>query len=159
LRRRATVGSICGAGTLSAENVELVRSLQPASDIDLAALVSDDDVARLWRERAEHLFDPSVEVSFRFPGMAPVTYLELPGLRSAWRDWLRRWVSYRVDIDDLIDAGDRVVVMHSDYAQREPGTREVVRQRAAVWTIRDGCVTHVDFYLRRAEALTAVGLA
>ena len=152
-------GATCGAGTLSAENVELVRSLQPAPDIDLIALVIDDDAARRWRERAESLFDPALQVSFRFSGMAPVTYLELTGLRSAWRDWLVRWASYRVDIDDLLDAGDRVVVMHTDYAQPKPGAPEVVRRRAAVWTVRGGRVTHVDFYPQRAEAMKAVGLA
>ena len=144
---------------MSAENVELVRSLQPGPDTDLIALVTDDDLARQWRETAESRFDPDVEIAFYFPGMAPVTYPELIGLRAAWRDWLERWASYRVEIEDLIDAGDQVVVMHSDYARPVPGAPEVERRSAAVWKVRDGRVTRVDFYLQRAKALASVGLA
>jgi ketosteroid isomerase-like protein len=29
---------------------------------------------------------------------------------------------------------------------------------AAVWTVRDGKIAHVDFYLNRPDALKAVGL-
>lgn len=144
---------------MSAENVELIRPLQPRPDIDLIELVTDDDAARVWREAAESLFDPSVQIVFHFPGMPPVTYPELDGLRAAWRDWLARWTSYRVEIEDLIDAGDRVLVLHSDYARPSPGAPEIVHRGGAVWTVREGRVTHVEFYFRRSEALASVGAA
>jgi len=143
---------------VSAENVELVRALQPHPDTDLIELVTDDDQARRWRETNESLFDPGIQIVFHYPGMAPVTFLDLTGLRSAWQNWLRRWVYYRVEIEDVIDVGDQVVVLHSDYARRTEGADQVVRRSAAVWSVRGGHVSRVEFYLRRAEALKAVGL-
>ena len=35
---------------MSAENVELVRSLLPAPDVDIKALVNDEEAARRQRE-------------------------------------------------------------------------------------------------------------
>jgi SnoaL-like domain len=143
---------------MSQENVDLVRPLQPRPDTDLIELVTDDDKARRWRETNESLFDPGIQILFHYPGMAPVTFLDITGLRTAWKNWLTRWASYRVEIEDLVDAGDQVVVLHSDYARPEGGADEVVRRSGAVWTVRGGLVTRVEFFQRRAEALKAVGL-
>ena len=98
---------------MSAENVELVRSLLPPPDVDVKALVNDDAAALRQREAVEHLYDRGVQCTMRFPGMAPVTYPGgIDGLREAWRDWLNHGSSYRVEIDDVLDGGERVLVVH-----------------------------------------------
>jgi ketosteroid isomerase-like protein len=76
-----------------------------------------------------------------------------PGL-----DWLEPWETYRVEVEDVIDAGDDVVVLVRDYGRRVGMTHEVSVRSAAIWTVRDRKVARVAFYLDRTEALTAAGL-
>jgi ketosteroid isomerase-like protein len=83
----------------------------------------------------------------------------LAGLRALWLDWLRPWESYRVEIEDVIDAGDEVVVVPCDYGRRTGMDVEVSVLGATVWTVRDGKVARVAFYVHRSEALEAAGLS
>jgi hypothetical protein len=144
---------------LSAENVELVRSMHPGAGVDLAPLVNDDGESGRLRAALAHLFDPSVQGTIRLPGMAPVMYTGLDGLREAWKDWLAHWASYRSEIEDVIDAGERVVVVHRCSSRPRPGAAEITHRRTTVWTLRDRRVTRVDFNVPYAEALAATGVA
>ncbi len=144
---------------MSAENVELVRSLQLDPDVDVATLVNDDDAAERLRAAIGRLFHPTVQCTMRLPGMAPVAYSGLDGLRLAWRDWLMQWASYRVEIEDVIDRGERVVVLLRGHGRHEPGAPEVTRRRASVWTLHDRRVSRVDFNVPYGEAVAADGPA
>jgi hypothetical protein len=95
----------------------------------------------------------------RLPGMAPVVYSGLEGLRLAWRDWLKQWASYRVEIEDVLDRGERVVVLLRGHGRREPDAPEITRRRATVWTVRDRRVSSVDFNVPYGEAVAEVGAA
>jgi hypothetical protein len=140
---------------VSAENVELIRSLHVAPDVDVATLVNDDDAADRLRSDLGRSFHPSVECTMRFPGMAPVAYSGLEGLRLAWRDWLKQWASYRVEIEEVLDRGERVVVILRVHGRREPGAPEIERRGATVWTLRDHRVSRVDFNVPYGEAVAA----
>ena len=141
---------------MSAENVELVRSCQLGPDADVAVLVKDDEAAGRLGEAIGRLFAPSVQCTMRFPGVAPVTYPRgLPGLRAAWLDWLRQWASYRVEIEDMIDCGDRVLVVNRVRARRRADAPEITLRRANVWTVHDQLIVHVDFNLAYADWLTS----
>jgi ketosteroid isomerase-like protein len=142
---------------LSAENVELVRSLQPAPEVDLVAFFADDDAAGALAEAAARFFDPSFACTMQLPGSPATTYVGLDGFRATWRDWLAPWASYRTEIEELIDVGDRVVVLARDYGRREAGAPEVEQRNAAVWTVRDGRIVRAEFYANRAEGLASVG--
>jgi len=145
---------------MSAENVALVRSLLPGPDVDVKALVNDDEAALRNRQEIEHLYDPAVQCTMRFPGMAPVTYPGgIEGVRNAWKDWLKSWDSYKVEIDDVIDGGERVLVVHRGSGMHSQGTEQVMRRRATVWTIRNGLVTRVDFNVPYDEALIEAGIS
>jgi ketosteroid isomerase-like protein len=85
-------------------------------------------------------------------------YAGLEGFRATWLDWLAPWASYRTEIEELIDVGDRVVVLARDYGRREQGAPEVEQKNAAVWTVRGGLVVHAGFFADRAEGLATVGL-
>ena len=144
---------------MSAENVELVRSLMPPPDVDVKALVNDDAASQRQREAIEHAYDPAVQCTMRFPGMAPVTYPGgIDGLRDAWRDWLNSWDSYRVEIDDILDGGARVLVVHRGTGRHSTSSDEVTRRRATIWTIRNGLVVRVDFNVPYDEALVESGI-
>ena len=144
---------------MSLENVELVRLLQPGPDGDLVAVARDDAVQATWVQAVAPVFHPGVESVIHVIDAESVTHVGLDGLRSAWLEWLGPWVSYRSDLDQLIDAGDRVVALVRDYERRAPDDPEVEMIAAAVWTLRDGKVARVEFYADRAAALKAVGLA
>jgi len=128
-------------------------------DFDLAPLVNDDQASDWWRDLLEHSFDPSVKGTMRLPRIAPVSYSGLIGMRDAWRAWLKHWASYRDEIEDVIDDGDRVVVLHRYHARPGSGEPEITHRSATVWTVRDGRVAGVDFNIPREEALAAAGLA
>jgi ketosteroid isomerase-like protein len=144
---------------MSAENVELVRSMHPGPASDLAPLVGDEEVSDSWRESLEHLFDESVQGVMRRPDMPPASYSGLAGLRTAWLEWLEHWRSYRDEIEDVIDRGERVVVIHRSHGELKSGAAEVTRRSATIWTVRDGRVTKVEFNVPYAEAVGSDGPA
>ncbi len=143
---------------MSHENVELVRRLQPRPDADLAALLRDESGSG-FAEIFATFFHADCECVSHMPGAESASYAGLDGWREGWRDWLAPWVSYRSEIEDLVDVGDRVVVLVRDYACRVPGSPEVRQIAAAVWTVQDAKIARVEFYANRAEALESVGLA
>ena len=142
---------------MSSENVELIRSFHPGLDVDVAALVEDDDAARRMQEAIEHAFDPGVECTMRFSGGAAVRYPGgIEGLRTAWQDCLKHWVSCHTEVEDMIDAGDRVVVIFAVQGRQSPEGPEIALKRATIWTLRDNRVVRVDFNLPLSEALAAL---
>src|SRR2546421_6865968 len=145
---------------MSQENVDLVRGLQPSADTDLVATARDDATAAALMETLSPFFYDDVEIvgpTF-VPGGEGVRFVGLEGLRALWLDWLEPWESYRVEVEDVIDAGDDAVVLVRDFGRRAGMTAEVSVVGGAVWTLRDGRVARVAFYLNRTEALKAVGL-
>ena len=144
---------------MSQENVELVRGLQPSRDTDLVATFRDDATAAAVMETLSPFFHEDVEiVAPSFVAGEGVRFVGLEGLRARWLDWLEPWESYRVEVEDVIDAGDDAVVLVRNFGRRAGMTVEVSVTGGAVWTVRDGRVVRVAFYLNRSEALKAVGL-
>ena len=82
----------------------------------------------------------------------------IAGMRAVWLEWLAPWESYRTEIEDAIDAGDKVVVLVRDYGLRAEETNEVMLTSAAVSTVREAKITCIEFCADRATALRAVGL-
>jgi ketosteroid isomerase-like protein len=145
---------------MSRENVELVQSALPRPDADLIEVFNDDSAGGELMQTMGRVLDPDFVAVKHFPGAEPDVAHGLDGLRAGWLDWLAPWASYRAEIEELIDLGDRVVSVICDYARREPGAPEVALKSAAVWTVRDGRIVRAEFYTGgRDEALKAVGLA
>jgi ketosteroid isomerase-like protein len=150
--RRDTAGYVAG-------DVELVRGLVPSPDTDLVALFRDEATANALADPVAPLFHEDFEAVVQdwAPGQH-VRYAGLEGLRAAWLDWLDPWESYRTEVEDVIDAGDEVVVMVRDYGRRAGMAVEVSVVGASVWTVRDGKIAKAAFYPNRSEALEVVGL-
>lgn len=138
--------------------MELVRRVQPGTDVDLVRVFRDDDAAAELIEALRPLFHPDFECARVLPTYGPQIYNGLDGLRAGWLDWLEPWATYRAEIADCIDAGDRVLVLVHDFGTRDAGGREVPLSGAAVWTVRDGKIARAAFYIDRSEAFDAVGL-
>jgi ketosteroid isomerase-like protein len=145
---------------MSHANVELVRSLLPGPDTDMVALFNDDSASGELMHAWAPLLDPDFVAVKHFPGAEPETAQGLHGLRAGWLDWLAPWASYRTEIEEMLDLGDRVVAVICDYGRREPHAPEIALKSAVVWTVGAGRIVRAEFYTGgRSEALAAVGLA
>jgi ketosteroid isomerase-like protein len=140
------------------ENVELVRGLQPGPEVDIAALVRDDKTAETARAAVASVFHDDFECITVRPGVRS-TYRGFDGLRASWLDWLDPWDSYYTVIEDVIDLGDRVLVLVRDRGRRRNLAAEVELRAASLYTVRDGKVARVEAYTNRDDALKAVGLS
>jgi hypothetical protein len=143
---------------MSQENVNLVMGLYPAPDVNIAQQYRDDT---LWAEQAKALA-PFIHADFdcvMYEFGRERRYAGLDGLRAFMLDWMAPWVAYRIEIEEAIDLGERVLLLNHDHGRREGSTQEIRGRLAAVFTIRDGKVARLDTYMTRADALKAVGLS
>jgi hypothetical protein len=143
---------------MSRENVELVKALFPQPGTDICALFRDEDTFARMRAAFSPFLTDDFQSVMVFPGHTR-TYAGLEGLRKNWLDWLEPWATYRVSIDELIDVGERVVLLLRDHGRREDMDAEVEIIGASIATIREGKLARFEDYADRDEALEAAGLA
>ena len=134
---------------MSQENVEVVRR-------SCEAWVRGDLDAWL-----ETLHPHIVWDSTRFGGFWERTlYRGCDEVRSFVVDeWVASWESYEAGVEEIVDAGDRVLVLGW---QRLVGAEDdvpITLKTAQICSVHDGKVVRMDNYVDRAEALEAVGLA
>lgn len=142
---------------MSQGNVELVLALLPALDRDFVQLFGDDEMWAAFTETVAPLFQPDFESATVLVGVE-TTYTGMDGLRAIWLDWLRPWASYRTEVEQVIDCGDRVLLLSSDFGRRAASTQEVRLAATFVFTVRDGKIARWEGFPDRADALKAVGL-
>ena len=65
----------------------------------------------------------------------------------------------RVDADEFIDAGDKVVVVGRSRATARGSGLKVDDPVSLVWTVRNGQFLRVEFFRDRRDALEAAGLS
>jgi ketosteroid isomerase-like protein len=70
-----------------------------------------------------------------------------------------RWNDYAQAVDEMIDAGDEIVVVLHEQARLRNSDKVVERNVTAVWTVRDGVRIRFRAFGDRDDALKAVGLA
>lgn len=79
---------------------------------------------------------------------------------AAQRAWLQQWERpFRVEADELLEAGDLVVVLIRWRGRGKGSGIEVEAEGAHVWELRDGKAVRWDIYRDRDEALAVAGLA
>jgi hypothetical protein len=113
-------------------------------ELDITAIGSDADI-RFVAQEAGPVQDRHL--------------IGLEGLIEGWRDWLEPWASYRMELEEVIDAGDRVLSLIHVTAKTSHDGVEVEHRPAAVWAVEGGVVVAVTFYLDRDQALEAAGLS
>ena len=132
---------------MSAENVEIVRlgydeflaTGELVERVTAPEFVWDMSTFHGWPERQ--------------------TYEGPEGTREFLTDWVGAWEDWRLEVRELIDAGDDVVaVLHQSGRSKTTGL-EVDMDFAQVWTIKDGKQTRMRMYADPDEALRAVGLS
>ena len=149
---------------MSEEAVALVRALLAPPDVDLArAFRSERAFTSLIRPTLGARLHPDAESVIVMPGDDPRNpqnlHRGLDGFRDAWLDWLAPWDSYHlVGIEDMIDLGDRVLVVVRDRGRLRGTSTDVDSQNAAIWTVSDGLVVRAEFYAEGQQARKVAGL-
>jgi ketosteroid isomerase-like protein len=86
------------------------------------------------------------------------TYEGIEGARQFMADWLEAWEDWRLELEQLLDAGDHVVAFVRQRGRSKATGLSVDMHFAQVWTFRDGAQVRMRMYSDRAEALEAAGL-
>jgi ketosteroid isomerase-like protein len=131
---------------MSKENVELVRTAMKSFNLEGVEAIAD---------RVDPAFETTTPSSL---SVEPDTYRGPEGLRRWWDAWDDTMDEVRFDVDELIDAGDRVVAVSRLVARSRTTGMEFEQAVTLVWTLRDGRALRMDPYATREEALRAVGL-
>jgi ketosteroid isomerase-like protein len=142
---------------MSQENVQLVQALHPRSGTDLKQWFGEEASSRI--AAAEDFFRPDCEIESDGGVLGVVSGSGLTGLAASWRRWLEPWEEYWTEVEQFIDAGDRVLVLIHDHGRIRGSEQEVVNTGGSVWTIRDGKVARIAFYNDRQAAVEAAGLS
>jgi ketosteroid isomerase-like protein len=130
---------------MSQENVETVRRFAESWER------SD------WEGMAD-LVDPDVEQHGTVGGVEEGRVTR--GVSEIRRDYEQveaLWDEHRIEIQELIDAGDRVVVFQREYQRGSKSGVELVVDAAVVFDVRDGRIVRVQGFMDRAAALEAAG--
>jgi ketosteroid isomerase-like protein len=135
---------------MSKENVDVVRGIYEAVD-------RRDDVAPFEVYAEDIVWDVS---NARRAGlmMRPV-YRGHEGVRQFWRESLSVFGEVDFEVEELIDAGDKVLAV---IREREVGRSSGVPVEAthlAVWTLAGGKVMQLQIFDDRYPAERAAGLA
>jgi len=146
---------------VSAEVVRIVEQIQEVLVVDdIVAVLDDDEKGQSIQQTLAELAEPDFEVVMVGPDYLPQAAERAgpDGFRDAWLDWTSPFESFRIDLERVIDAGDRVVSIVRQVGTTNTGGVEIEASAAAVWTIRDGKLTRVEFHLDKETALRAAGL-
>jgi ketosteroid isomerase-like protein len=96
-----------------------------------------------------------VEEMPEFPGW--LMFRGHDGVREFLTLTLEPWESFRVDVERLIDLGDRVVLI-GVYAARGRNGLDLKQPRGVVYTLHDGKIVHARFFASPEHALDAAGI-
>jgi ketosteroid isomerase-like protein len=109
-------------------------------------------------------YDPDVEMDFSASPFADFMATSgrrqgLGEVQSAFRDWYEAFDNVETDLDELIDAGEQVIVVFTYRGRgRASGAEVEWKHMAGVWTFREGKVVRVAWLRTREHALEAAGL-
>jgi ketosteroid isomerase-like protein len=131
---------------MSQENVETVRACLRA-------------FARRGIDGAQEYWHPDID--WRAMEGAPDDVGVFQGrdaLRRYYTDWFRIFEHLRADLEEVIDAGDRVVTVQRVSGRAKVSGLDTQMRYAVVYTVSEGKIVRGREYKTRAEALEAAGL-
>jgi uncharacterized protein len=128
------------------DNVEVVRAVYEA-------------VNRGELEVANSFLHPEIEFHTYAHSPEAGTYRGKDAVRRYNEGLFGQFESIRFEVEELVAAGDRVVVVTTQRAVPKGSRQEIDVRLAEVWTIRDGLLAERRSYSTRDEALEAAGAA
>jgi uncharacterized protein len=130
---------------MSQENVELVRQIYAS-----------------WRPgsspAASNLLGPEIEWVNPSYALEPGTRTGIEAFASITGELDEAVSDFRMDVERLIDAGDRVVVIATMRGRGSSSGVEIERRHGSVWTIRDRKAVRFQWFYEPDEAFEAAGL-
>lgn len=148
---------------MSSEAVRVVERIQEALLTlgDVVVALNDPEEDERLRRILTELAEPDFEVAMVGPAYVGQTIERsgVDGFREAWVDWTSPFSSYRIDLEEIIDAGDRVVSLVAMSGKTKTGGVEIEADAAAVWTVVDGRLRRVEFHIDRESARRSAGLS
>jgi ketosteroid isomerase-like protein len=131
---------------MSQENVEIVQGA-----------FAEFERGNFW---VPDIFDPSVRVVW----LSPIAGGEhesvgLDDMGRTIKEWMQSWEQVTNVAEQIIDAGDRVVVIAEWRGRGKVSGAFAKWRHGAVWTLRDGKVISLISYTDPTDALKAVGLS
>jgi ketosteroid isomerase-like protein len=131
---------------MSQENVEIMRRMldQAQEKPDALYDILDQDVQ--WDATA-----------LGVPGLT--TFHGPDGVREFFRRWVGAFEEWGYDTEELIDAGDSVVVRIHQWGRGKGSGVAVEGRFWQVWTFRDGKVIRSSHHVEKARALQVAGLS
>ncbi len=127
---------------MSQENVELVR--RGIESVDAFWAMLDEYV--VWDLR-------------KWPALDSVVVVGRDAVIQASRRYWGTWEDYRMDIEEVLDAGQSVVVIFREQGRGKSSGVPVAQQHPQLWTFRDGLIIRWESFRTRAQALKAAGLS
>jgi uncharacterized protein len=131
---------------MSQENVEIVRAVYEA-------------VNRGEFETANSYMHPEIEFHTYAQSPQAGVYRGKEAVLKYNVDLFEQFESIRFEVDELVDAGDRVIVVTTQHAVPKGGQQEMRVHVAEVWVVRDGLLAERRSYSTKPDALEAVGLS
>jgi ketosteroid isomerase-like protein len=129
---------------MSTENVKLVRRC-------LEAYSAGDN------ETALAAFDPDVEFDMTTRPDGGV-FRGPEGIAEAMRTWTGTFESWRIEAEEMIDAGDHVFLVTREFGRGKGSGVEIEQVISQVMTFQNGKIVHWKTFLDRKNALEAAGL-
>src|SRR5438128_3628232 len=114
-----------------------------------------------WRrgEIDMSLFDPDVTYEdTTLPDHVGETYRGHEGVVRATERWIEPYEGLLIELEQIVDAGDRLVSIHRARAKARHTGIEFEGLLAYLWTFRDGKVTHFRSFRDPEQAMEAAGL-
>jgi ketosteroid isomerase-like protein len=127
------------------ENLELVRRAHDAlnsGDPEALVVLCDEQFSL---DMSDRVFNPAV-------------YEGHDGIRRFYSEVQEVWEVYVWEAEQLMEAGEHVVVLVCSTGTGRGSGAGVERRTAMIWTVHDGQATAVRFFRDRGQALKAVGL-
>ena len=96
------------------------------------------------------------------PASAGLTSRSTPESRArcdSYAEWADAWDGWELEVEDYLDAGERVVVILNQRGRSKATGIPVDMRFAQVWTLREGQAIRMQMYASVDEALEAVGLS
>jgi ketosteroid isomerase-like protein len=131
---------------MSQENVELVRAAYEAAN------GGEFDTANSYMH-------PEIEFHTYAQSPQAGVYRGKEAVLKYNMDLFEQFEKIRFEVDELVDAGDRVVVVTTQHAVPKGGRQEMHVHVAEVWVVRDGLLAERRSYSTKPEALEAAGLS
>jgi ketosteroid isomerase-like protein len=139
---------------MSQEDVENLRAFLETWTLDTWTLEA-------WRRGAVDLslLDPDVNYEdTTLPGHTGETFHGRKGVIRATERWLEHYDSLLIELEQIVDAGDRIVSVQRVRAKSRRTGIEFNGLLAYLWTFRDGKIVHFRSFRDPEQAMEAGGL-